>query len=184
MKAKKQIFKVVCSISLILGIFVSLLCLYPLISARAGTIAEIVIKVDKGIIKLPGNVEIIKVPVSVARIRSTELRQLNKKYNALVIERLFEVKENTGAAEITGKSQDVLVSLEENSARETVDLSKIYTQKKRKKMQVNEKNLLMASKDIFLIQFKTDVSVDMSRLVKEYKALSVVISAQHVTRTE
>ena len=50
---------------------------------------EILIKVEANIIELPGN-QVSRVPVKYARVRNTELRELNKTYNAAEIERVYE----------------------------------------------------------------------------------------------
>ncbi len=49
----------------------------------------IVIKVKPGIIKFPANVD--RFPLQRARVRSTELRELNKQYEGAEIERVYNV---------------------------------------------------------------------------------------------
>jgi len=52
---------------------------------------EIFIKVKPNIIELPGN-QVSRVPVKYARVRNTELRELNKTYNATEIEKVYETR--------------------------------------------------------------------------------------------
>ncbi len=50
---------------------------------------EILIMVEPNIVELPGN-QVSRVPVKYARVRNTELRELNKTYNATEIEKVYE----------------------------------------------------------------------------------------------
>lgn len=158
------------------------------VQAREGKeIKEILIKVQPRIIALPENEEITKVPLSAARIRSTELRELNKKYNAVMIERLYKLKDKI-------KNKDIEVGgvfrSEENVEPPVVDMSKIFTKKRKEELEKNNKELTAQGKEVasvndtFLIQFDASTNVDMNKVAAEYKALDVVTFAEYVVREE
>jgi len=87
------------SIRLIFGTCVMGACLlFSNIAVEAqpasSALHEMTIEVQPKIIALPGGEagkNIAKVPMAAARVRSTELRDLNKLYNAVSIERIYEV---------------------------------------------------------------------------------------------
>lgn len=121
---------------------------------------QIIIKVQSKLIALPGN-EASKVPFSAARVRSTELRNLNKQYNAVKIEKLFALEE----------------------AGDTPDISQVFTNRVRKE-QIALGNKVVQVKDMFLIHFQLDPLVNISSLLDAYTALPGVISADETTIIE
>jgi len=160
-----------------------LMCLVFLSAqALAPVRKEIVIKVQANIIALPEG-EAAKIPVSAARVRSTELRQLNEKYNAVYIEKLFEVKKQ-GTPE-SGSGIKGLKSLEKEQTKETVDLTTLFTQeiKKELKAQGKEVNEL---KDTYLIgfEFESEKKANLQELLGAYRALKVVSFVQDIVRTK
>ncbi len=130
-------------------------------------VKEIVIKVEHNIIALPGN-QVVKVPLSAARVRSTELRELNKKYNALSIEKLFRLKEDARV-------------IKKDDNKEEVDLGRLFTKKIKKEMESKDKQVIEAE-DIFLIQFESEKEINISQLIDDYKQLPVVKYADEVIR--
>lgn len=64
------------------------------VEVQAQSVKEMTIEVQSRIIALPGGAigeNIAKVPLSSARVRNTELRDLNKYYHVVSIERIYEV---------------------------------------------------------------------------------------------
>ena len=157
--------------------------LYSLKEARI--IKEILIKVQPEIIAMPGNMAIVRAPLSTCRVRSTPLRNLNKKYNAISIERLFEVKYETREKSEVPKS---FVSKEKEKAdQEPVDLSKIFTKAtKDELMDLGKfsKEEIGQAEDIYLIQFEfsAEDEVNMKIIISDYEELPVVTFAKFVTR--
>ena len=147
---------------------------------------EIIIKVQHKIIALPDNPAIVKVPLSAARVRSTDLRNLNKKYNAVSIEKVFEVRGKPRAK--AKELKDSLVSREKPAATDKkLDLSKIFTAQAKSELEASGKVKaegveMLPAEDVFLIQFEFDKEVNMNQLISEYRQLPVVIDCQYVTR--
>ncbi len=141
-------------------------------------VKEILIKVQPRIIALPKNVEISKVHLLAARIRSVELRELCNQYNAVSIKRLFKIKEESdGIKPVKGK--DPLVSKEKEKTKEKVDPTKVFTKAKRKELLAQDQEVIEV-KDTFLIQFKPSDDINMKQVASEYSALSVVLFAEYV----
>lgn len=142
---------------------------------------EIVIKVKPGIIALPGN-EVARVPVSAARFRSTEIRELNAKYNAVSIEKLFRVEKIDKTEEpLKANMTKVSVPVKE----ETVDISKLFTREweSRNKM-VMEGEQTVQEQDTYIIEFEfeTGKKINMNTVANEYKKLDVVTFAKYISR--
>ena len=176
----KQRYKKIGCLGLI-GLF--LFCLAPGLDAEEKIQKEMVIKVKPRIIALPGN-QVAKVPISAARVRSTELRELNEKYNAISIERLFKIGEKIEKEKpLTIKGIKGAAPREEEPAEETVDLSRILTKEKRKELLAKKEDVVEIN-DTFLIQFDVDTRIDMNRVAFEYKSLDVVTFADYVVRKE
>ena len=139
---------------------------------------EIAIKVKHNIIALPAG-DVARVPVSVARVRSTDLRELNKKYNAVSIEKLFEIKSKSRALGLKGFKG--VEPVEENAA--PIDLTKLFTKKLKKKF-IKEGKGVEQAQDVFLIQFELDKDTSINSLVNDYMGLDVVIDTKEVIRKE
>jgi len=137
---------------------------------------EIAIKVKHNIIALPKG-EVWRVPLSAARVRSTELRKLNKKYNAVSIEKLFRLKEKSSKLSLKGFKG--VEPVEEDTS--PIDLSKLFTKKLKKKFIKEEKDVEQAP-DIFLIQLELDENININSVVSDYMKLDVVIDAKEVIR--
>ena len=137
----------------------------------AGITKEVIIEVKPDIITLPPN-QVVKVPVHVARFRSTPLRELNEKYNAVSIEKLF-TDQSIQRAEASG----ILVSKARSALRADGsverDLSDIVDNKERKALETKGKEMVQAE-DIFLLTFDLDHEDQVERLLDEYRALEVV----------
>ncbi|MFH1640656.1 MAG: hypothetical protein ABIA66_01695 [Candidatus Omnitrophota bacterium] len=142
---------------------------------------EIMVKVKPGIIALPEN-EVARVPISAARFRSTELRELNNKYNAVNIEKLFRA-EKTEKTEEPVRGEQTKVS--EPVKEETVDVSKLFTRESRNEM-IREGEEAVQEQDTYLIEleFEPKNKINMNTVVNEYKKLDVVSFAKYITRVE
>lgn len=150
----------------------------------------LLINVEPKIIALPENPAIARVPISAARVRSTELRQLNEKYNAVEIERLFEIrqKDKAGKGKIT-PVEGALVAKETQKKKKGMDLTNILTQEATKKLD-KEKDLegegleIVEKEDTYFIIFEFDpaVGIDMNAAVSEYKALPAVKDAEYIIK--
>ena len=139
---------------------------------------EIAIKVKHNIIALPGG-EVAKVPLSAARVRSTKLRELNKKYNAVSIEKLFKIKAKS--KKLTLKGFKGVGPVEEDTS--PIDLTKLFTKKLKKKF-IKEGKEVEQANDTFLIQFELDKDTSINSVVSDYVGLDVVVDAKEVIRKE
>ncbi len=144
--------------------------------ASDNEVKEILIKVQPRIIALPKNVEIDKVPLLSARVRSIELRELCNQYNAVSIKRLFEIKEESKKSKAV---EDSFISKEKEKTKEKVDPAKVFTKEKKQELLTQEQNVIEA-KDTFLIQFEPGEGVDMKQVAGEYAALPEVLFAEYV----
>ncbi len=164
------------------------------ISAQETMNKEILIKVKSGIVKMPGN-KVSKVPISVARICSTDLRNLNKKYKAVTIERLYEI---AGEAQVPIRVEDSGEPLSIKSFKgsegeskksesvqvvENVSMENIFTKEIMKDMQAQGKEVAVV-KDTFLFQFEISAALNMDLIAAEYFGLAVVTYAEEITRKE
>lgn len=152
------------------------------VSAQAQTPVrkEIVIKVKANIIALPEG-EAAKIPVSAARVRSTELRQLNAKYNAVYIEKLFEVKKEETPS--SGSGIKGLKSFEKEQQKDTVDVAALFTQEVKKELKAQGKDVVEV-KDTYIIgfEFESEKKANLQELLSAYRAVDVVSFAQDIVR--
>lgn len=136
-----------------------------------GITKQVIIEVKPSIIALPPN-QVVKVPIHVARVRSTPLRELNTKYNAVSIEKLF-TRESIARARESG----ILVSKARGNVRAVGsgdrDLSNIVTNKVKKELETKGKEMVQAE-DIFLLTFDLEDEDLIKQLLKDYKSLAVV----------
>ena len=139
---------------------------------------EIAIKVKHNIIALPAG-EVSRVPISAARVRSTNLRELNKKYNAVNIEKLFELRKKDKKLGLKGFKG--VEPVEENAA--PIDLTKLFTKKLKKKF-IKEGKGVEQAQDIFLIQLELDKDMSINSVVSDYMGLDTVVDAKEVIRKE
>jgi len=143
---------------------------------------EILIKVKPNYIALPEG-EASKIPIDAARIRSTDLRNLNEKYNAVWIEKLYELQPRGVSVEplkIKGV-KDSLVTQKQQAKKETVDLSKILT-KDAKKEFVERGEVVIETKDIFSLQFELKPEIQIEDLLSDYRAVDAVLYSEAITR--
>jgi hypothetical protein len=143
---------------------------------------EILIKVKPDYIALPEG-EAEKIPIGAARVRSTDLRNLNEKYNAVWIEKLYELQPKNAPLEplkIKGVKGS-LTTQKQVTKKETVDLSKILT-KDAKKESVEKGEIVTETKDIFSIQFELKPEIQIDDLLSEYRAVDAVLYAEAITR--
>jgi len=149
---------------------------------------EIVIMVQHNIIALPDNIEIATVPLSAARVRSSELRELNKKYNAVNIERLYSIRVKEERGPGSRDAGPALASKEKPAPlKQQIDLTKVLTKETKKELERAgqldaEGREIVQAEDTFLIQFESEKDININELVKAYKELPVVVDAQYVTR--
>jgi len=139
---------------------------------------EIAIKVKHNIIALPAG-EVSKVPISAARVRSTELRELNKKYNVVSIEKLFKLKEKSEKLSLKGFKG--VEPLQEDAS--PIDLSKLFTRRLKKKFIKENKEVKQAA-DTYLMQLELDSQISINSVVGDYSSLDVVIDVKEVIRNE
>ena len=153
--------------------------------AQEPIVKEILIRVKPRIIELPENVEIERVPLGAARVRSTDLRKLNKQYKAMSIERVFEVRDKksrlrTSDSSVQGKGR-VLRS------EDHFDLSSLLTPQARKKIAADVERQgreVVEKPGVFLIQlgFAPDDEINMAQIIRDYKAVDAVLNAEYITR--
>ena len=152
-------------------------------NAQEKIVKEMVLQVNPDIISLPGN-EAARVPITAARIRSTQLRNLNEEYNAVRIEKLFRLKETAQVDDLEIKG---LKDTEEAGAKkvlnETVNVAEVFTRTIKKEQEEKGKQVEELN-NVFIVQFESDEEISMNGIVNAYKALPVVMFAQHITRTE
>jgi hypothetical protein len=141
-----------------------------------------VIKVKPNYIVLPEG-EAEKVPIRAARIRSTDLRNLNEKYNAVWIEKLYELQPKDLPVEhlkIKGV-KETLSTQKQVSKKEAVDLSKIVTKDAKKEFGA-QGEAVTESREIFSLQFELKPEIQIEDLLTEYRAVEVVLYAEAISR--
>ena len=144
-------------------------------------IKEMVIKVKNNIIALPAG-EAALIPLSAARVRSTELRELNKAYNTVSIEKLYELKKSSRGA---GSSIKGLKKAVEASDDGSIDLGSVFTKEIKKEKEAAGVDVKMVKNSYILrFEFESEDEVNMGKLVADYKALDVVLFAQDVVRVK
>ncbi len=207
---KKGAMKSIIRTGLIIGLFPVLIGLMPAEAQQAKlSIKEMVIEVQPMIIALPGGEagkKIAKVPIRRARIRNTELRDLNAFYNAVSIERIYEVVDADVSAEIPKnqlksdikkKRKRILRKkgkgfFESKSGKISAD-KEVKIRKVKQSIQALEATESLDSvdeesieilKDVYIISFKDYVddkgqvvNINLDATVQAYSALSVVVSA-------
>jgi hypothetical protein len=156
------------AIALIIGF---LICAFTSSAESQGSdpTRKIVIKVSPGIISLTKG-RIARVSIGSARIRSDELKELNKRYNAVTIEKIFK-KETRGSGEGGG-----LVGKERDSGN--IDLNSIFTKETRDEME-KEGGAVAQLEDTFLIELTT--ADEISQILSDYGALEEVLDVRAVT---
>ena len=144
---------------------------------------EIVIKVLPGIIALPEG-EVAKVPITAARVRSTELRQLNETYNAKTIEKLYEIAEEEKLKEKQPLSLKGLKDAKKKApVSEHVDLNQVFTREIKKEFLEEKKQVRQASDTYILgFEFNVDEDMDIIGVANAYRALEAVTFAQDILR--
>jgi hypothetical protein len=137
---------------------------------------KIIIKVKNNTIDLPGG-DVAKVPLSSARVRSTPLRDLNRKHNAVSLEKLFELEDKRRNSMIKG-----LRSIGDVN-EEAVDLSSVFTKKIKKQMEAEGKKTVEV-KNVYLLHFafEPDEVPDMDELLSEYQEVDVVVYTKYIQR--
>ena len=173
--------KVICSLlffGFILTVFLGSACAKD---AHGNIVKEIYILLKPRIIALPGN-GVSRVPLAAARVRSTELRELNATYNATYIERLYRLKK---AIPKSGKFAIKGLKSSESSIKSTParDLSGIFTKEIKKKQEKAGKEVIQVA-DMFLLQFTYEPGeyVNMNQLLEAYRMLDVVVYVDTVRR--
>ncbi len=140
-----------------------------------------IIQVTPGTIALPSG-EAARVPISGARIRSTDMRDLNAKYNAVAIEKLYQLYDPEVALPGSG-SKSVLRSVEKKPAGPALDLAKVIRKGMRKKVR-EEGQEVVEQPDAYLIEFEVEPTAEMKEVVVAYWILPVVTFAQEVDTEE
>jgi len=182
-KMNKNFRRVVSIICLIFVITAFLLSFTQEAKAQEKIKKEIILQVKSRIIALPGN-EAAKVPISAARIRSDELRELNKEYNAVSIEKIYALKEYLDVLEREKKKvslKGIKTEQEEAKDKEKVNVQQVFTRKIKEQMIEAGKEVRQVT-DSFIILFERDTSINMSRLLSDYRAVDTVIYADEITR--
>ncbi len=142
-----------------------------------------IIQVTPGTIALPEG-EAARIPLSAARIRSTDLRDLNAKYNAVAIEKLYRPLEPAAAAAVPGSgSKSVMLTKKEEPEGATLDMSKIIRKELRKKVR-NEGRQVEEQPDAYLVEFELKPTIEMKDVVVAYWVLPVVTFVQEVNPEE
>ncbi|MGE5280052.1 MAG: hypothetical protein ACM3L6_04835 [Deltaproteobacteria bacterium] len=140
-----------------------------------------VIQVTPGTIALPEG-EAARIPVAAARVRSTDMRDLDEQYNAVAIEKLYQLYDPATALPGSG-SQAVLRSADKKAGAAALDLTKVMRKGMRKKMREEGKEVI-EQPDAYLIEFELAPDVAMKDVVVAYWVLPVVTFAQEVEPEE
>ncbi len=127
------------------------------------------IEVRNDIIELPGN-QVSRVPLSGARFRSDKLRELNARYGAYTIERLYAAKIDL-APDPGMSSREAMVRMG------GVPVGKILTKEARKKAEEAGKGVERLM-NVYLIRFAPGAG--LMKALEEYKALDVVTDARTI----
>lgn len=136
-------------------------------------VKEIVITVKPRIIVLPQKV-VSKVPLRMARIRSTELREINKECNAITIEAVYK---------LAGKRKKGAEGILSSKGGREVKIDRAGKIRKLLRKEGADKEMIPV-KDTYIIQFADYVdeegnqrTVNLDNAIAAYGALPVVISA-------
>ena len=137
----------------------------------AGIAKQVIIEVKPDLIVLPPN-QVAKVALHIARVRSTPLRELNAKYNAVSIEKLF-TRESIYRAQESG----ILISQARGNVKAVGgwdrDLGDIVTKEAKKDLESKGKPMVQAD-DIFLLTFDLEDEALLDELLRDYRSLEVV----------
>jgi len=140
-----------------------------------------VLQVAPGTIALPEG-EAARVPVSAARIRSTDMRDLNTKYTVVAMEKLYQLADD--AAPLPGSGSTAVLSAgEKKPEAPALDLSKVLRSEMRKKA-IEDGREVVELPDTYLVEFEVEPNVEMKDVVVAYWVLPVVTFAQEVTPEE
>lgn len=153
---------------LIIGFIIALLIftLASLGESAEGDGMGIILNVKARTIQLPGN-NVSRVPLSMARVRSDELKAVNTQYGAAMIERLYKMPDvEKGGGALASKA-----------AEKNIDLAAVFTKEKRKEMEALGKDVEQV-KDTYLLTFAPGVLLDNA--LADYQALDVVTEAMKV----
>jgi len=139
----------------------------------------LILQVQPGTIALPAG-DAARVPVSAARVRSTELRELNATYNVVAIEKLYRVAPAAEKPASAGK-ENVLLSVGKRGASEepTLNVTQVIRKEVRKNLREKGEELVEYP-DVYLMEFVLEPSVEMKDVVVAYWVLPVVTYAQEV----
>jgi hypothetical protein len=153
--------------------------------AQEKVIKEMLLQVKPDIIALPEG-EAASVPLGAARVRSSELRELNAAYMVVSIEKIYKLKatQESGALadlEIKGTKDVSAPQEEKEQLAGIVDPNQVFTSEIKKQMLEKGEQVVLV-KDVYLLRFEFDEDKNMSGIVDAYKAVPAVIYANHITR--
>ena len=152
-----------------LSLFLFLLSLSQ--TAAAGVTTQVILEVKPNIITLPPN-QVAKVSLPVARFRSTPLRELNDKYNAVSIEKLF-----TYESVYRARESGILVSQARGNLRAVGsgarDVGDVVTKEAKKELEAKGRSMVQAD-NIFLLTFDLEDGALVGELLRDYRSLDVV----------
>ncbi len=151
-------------------------------------IKEMTVEVQSNIIELPGGAtgrKIAKVPVKRTSVRNTELRELNRAYNVVSIERIFELV-TVPVVKVAGDEYGAptLKSQKQRKNKMIIGRKKEVESQKGKNLDPEMIEEVVPVNDIFILHFRDYmdgdgnlVAIDMAEVVAAYSVLSVVVSA-------
>ncbi|MFH1092672.1 MAG: hypothetical protein V1739_00795 [Candidatus Omnitrophota bacterium] len=169
---------------IVIYVFCSFVCTLTVYAQEKFT-GEIIIQVNENIISLPEG-EAAVVPIEAARVRSSELRDINQEYNARSIEKVYMLEETVNNDKglkmkkfKNKESGEDKVALSEG----TLKLENVFT-KKIKQEKIKEGKKVIQVDNVYIIGFEFDKETNMPAVASAYERLPVVISAQHIIRSE
>jgi|GEM_PF-2303086 len=145
---------------------------------------EILIKLNPGIIAMPKG-EVARIPISGVRVRSSELRALNEKYNAVSIEKIYEVRSKGAADEplqLKGLKTGDPSAVTESKKETAMDLTKIFPREDTQVVALAPDKEFVESSEMFFMHFELDPDVVIEDMLAEYRAAAVVLYADVITR--
>ncbi|MCK9595461.1 MAG: hypothetical protein PHH68_08190 [Candidatus Omnitrophica bacterium] len=145
---------------------------------------EILVKLDPGVIAMPMG-EVARIPISGVRVRSSDLRALNTKYNAVSIEKIYEVKEKGALDEplkLKGMKTGDPGAASNVKKAANPDLAKIFPREDTKVVVLAPDKEFVESSEIFFMQFELNPGVVIEDMLAEYRAVPVVLYADVITR--
>jgi len=165
-------------------LFVFIAGVGPVLAEEPETVTKaMIIQVVPGTIALPGG-DAARIPILSARFRSSDLRDLNKDYNAVAVEKLYKIDDAAGPVPGSG-SKSVMRSKDkkEKTKGSALDMAKTFRKKMRKKV-VEEGQKVVEQPDAYLIEFELALDVAMKDVVVAYWMLDVVTLAEEVSVDE